>query len=43
MLNPDMRSIDTRWGQTEICWRTNPEMLRAGEAIIATFTAMTRG
>jgi hypothetical protein len=37
MLNPDMDAIRQQWGQTEICWRTNPEMLRAGERIIAAF------
>lgn len=37
MLNPDMRQLRERWGDTEICWRTNPEMRRAGEQIAAAF------
>jgi len=35
MLNPDMRAVQELWGETEICWRTNPEMRRAGARIIA--------
>lgn len=37
MLNPDMAAIRARWGDTEICWRENPSMRRAGEEIIAAF------
>ena len=43
LLNPDMHVILERWGQTEICWRTNPEMRRTGEMIIAAFKAVDRG
>jgi GT2 family glycosyltransferase len=42
MLNPDMEAIHERWGDTEICWRTSPEMRQAGEAIIARFEADDR-
>ena len=35
MLNPDMDEVQRRWGATEICWRTNPEMRDAGEQIIS--------
>ncbi len=34
LINPDMRELSERWGDTELCWRSNPEMRRAGEAII---------
>jgi GT2 family glycosyltransferase len=39
MLNPDLDAVRMRWGDTEICWRFNPEMLAAGEQIIAAFAA----
>jgi len=35
LLNPDMDAVRERWGDTEICWRTNPAMRRAGEQIVA--------
>ena len=42
MLNPDMEALAERWGDTEICWRTNPGMLDAGERIVAAFEAGER-
>jgi glycosyltransferase involved in cell wall biosynthesis len=39
VLNPDMQAVEERWGATEICWRTNPEMRQAGERIVARFDA----
>lgn len=39
MLNPDMRGVVERWGETEICWQTNPEMVEAGERIVEAFQA----
>jgi GT2 family glycosyltransferase len=42
MLNPDLDVIHRRWGATEICWKSNPEMRRAGEEIIAAFDLVTR-
>ena len=42
MLNPDMAAMRERWGETEICWRTNPEMREAGERIVAAFEADRR-
>jgi hypothetical protein len=35
MLNPNMDEIRDRWGSTELCWQTNPEMREAGSRIIA--------
>jgi GT2 family glycosyltransferase len=35
-LNPDQRAIEARWGGTELCWRTDAERRRAGEAIAST-------
>jgi len=37
LLNPDMRAIHERWGSTEVCWASDPEMRRAGERIVAAF------
>ena len=37
MLNPDMEAVRDRWGDTEICWRHNPEMLEAGRRIVAAY------
>jgi GT2 family glycosyltransferase len=39
MLNPDMDEVRARWGDTELCWRANPEMKEAGQQIIAAFEA----
>jgi GT2 family glycosyltransferase len=39
LLKPDLDAIHARWGETEICWKLNPEMRRAGEEIIAAFQA----
>ncbi len=39
MLNPDMDEVRARWGDTELCWRSNPEMREAGQRIIAAFEA----
>ncbi len=35
MLNPDMDEVQRRWGETEVCWQSNPGMRDAGEQIIA--------
>jgi GT2 family glycosyltransferase len=37
MLNPDLAAVIERWGDTELCWRFNPEMRETGEQIIARF------
>ena len=37
ILNPDVAAIQRRWGATEICWRSNPEMRQAGQKIITAF------
>ena len=37
ILNPDMQAVLDRWGDTEICWRHNPEMLEAGRRIVAAY------
>jgi GT2 family glycosyltransferase len=39
MLNPDMEAVRKRWGETEICWRSNPDMRAAGEQIVAAYEA----
>lgn len=39
ILNPDQAVIQGRWGTTEICWRTNPEMREVGKGILALFDA----
>jgi GT2 family glycosyltransferase len=31
--NPDMAEVERRWGDTEICWATDPERRAAGEEI----------
>jgi GT2 family glycosyltransferase len=41
LLNPDVEAIQRRWGTTEICWKSNPEMRRAGEQIILAFESAT--
>lgn len=35
LLNPDMDAVAERWGNTELCWRANPEMREAGARIVA--------
>jgi GT2 family glycosyltransferase len=42
LLNPDMQAVHASWGNTEICWRSNPEMRRAGERILAGFESVPR-
>ena len=37
MLNPDMDAVLERWGETEVCWRYDPERREAGERIVAAF------
>ena len=37
LLNPDMAAVHERWGDTEICWRSNPAMREAGEAILTAY------
>jgi O-antigen biosynthesis protein len=37
ILNPDMEAVRRRWGDTEICWRSNPDMRQAGERIAAAY------
>jgi hypothetical protein len=39
LLNPDMDAVRERWGETEICWRTSPEMRAEGERIVAAYEA----
>jgi GT2 family glycosyltransferase len=36
-LNPDMDALLARWGGTEVCWRYDDEMRRAGEEIAARY------
>lgn len=43
ILNPDLEAIQRRWGLTEICWKSNPEMRRAGEEILAAFNSAAGG
>ena len=43
VLNPDMAAVLDRWGDTEICWRHNPEMLKAGERIVSAFEERRAG
>lgn len=33
LLNPDVAALRKRWGDTEVCWRYEPERRRAGEEI----------
>jgi GT2 family glycosyltransferase len=37
--NPDMDEVLRRWGDTEICWATDPERRAAGERIAAAYNA----
>jgi GT2 family glycosyltransferase len=39
MLNPDMAEVRAQWGDTELCWRFNPEMREAGQRIVDAFSA----
>ena len=41
LLNPDLDAIYERWGDTEICWASNPEMKRTGEEILRGFSCAT--
>jgi GT2 family glycosyltransferase len=43
LLNPDVEAIGRRWGETEICWKSNPPMRRAGERIVAAFSSPAAG
>ena len=43
ILNPDMAAVRERWGDTEICWRSNAEMRQAGERIVKAYEAARRG
>ncbi len=36
-LNPDMDSVLSRWGDTEVCWAFDAERRHAGEEIIAAY------
>jgi GT2 family glycosyltransferase len=38
-LNPDMDEVLARYGGTEVCWRYEPELVRAGERIAAAYLA----
>ena len=38
-LNPDMDEVLARWGGTEVCWRYDDALRRAGEEIAARFRA----
>jgi GT2 family glycosyltransferase len=37
--NPDMVAVRDRWGDTEICWATDPERRAAGERIVEAYYA----
>ncbi len=37
--NPDVDAIQRRWGDTEICWATDPQRRAAGERIARTYEA----
>lgn len=37
MLNPDMAEVRRRYGDTEVCWASDPERRAAGEEIAATY------
>ena len=38
-LNPDMAAVSARYSGSEICWASDPDRRRAGEAIIANYRA----
>jgi hypothetical protein len=40
--NPDMDAIERRWGDTEICWASDPERRAAGERIVGAWEAASR-
>ena len=42
VLNPDVQAIRERWGDTEVCWRLDPERRAAGEAIVESFESRGR-
>lgn len=35
--NPDMAVVERRWGDTEVCWSTDPERKAAGESIVRAY------
>jgi len=35
LLNPDLSAVRARYSGSEICWASDPERRRVGEAIIA--------
>jgi glycosyltransferase involved in cell wall biosynthesis len=39
LLNPDMAAVRARYGDTEVCWASDPERRAAGEAIAAAHEA----
>ena len=39
MLNPDMEAVRRRYGDTELCWASDPARRAAGEEIIANYEA----
>jgi GT2 family glycosyltransferase len=43
LLNPDMNELQQRWGGTEICWRSDPEKVEAGQRIMAAYDTRVRG
>ena len=38
LLNPDLSAVRERWGDTEVCWRFDPERRRAGQTILENFS-----
>jgi O-antigen biosynthesis protein len=42
-LNPDLDEIRRRWGDTEICWRFDPDRRAAGERIVEAYEARLGG
>ena len=39
MLNPDLAAVQQRWGQTEVCWATDPARRAEGERILGAYRA----
>jgi hypothetical protein len=40
--NPDMELIQRRYGDTEICWASDPERAEAGRRILEAYEARRR-
>ncbi len=39
LLNPDVDALRRRWGDTEVCWRYDPDRRRIGEEILQRWAA----